>query len=158
MKEAAFVEEFKKLLKRHKVWASGSLRLRDLSNNEWDKESATCELVEMLNYGYAKDRSGPFLKLEINQNIPKFHSGFKKSGMTLMDKDKLLADGIESPIDKTPFTNRREWKEHLKRNGCVEIGNDFNKPAYKPQEGDFNCRKELTQAIEQVAEKHGIRS
>lgn len=78
--------------------------------------------------------------------------------ITLLDRDKLLANGIVSPLDqKTAFHNRRDWGEHLKRNDCVEVGNDFNKSTEKKREikGDFDCRKELAQATHQVMEKYG---
>lgn len=73
----------------------------------------------------------------------------------IIDKDRLLANGIASPIDKSMHTNRRTWKEHLKANGCVEIGNDFNKSTgKKPLEGNFDCRKELTEATNRVWDKY----
>lgn len=76
----------------------------------------------------------------------------------LQDRDILLKDGILSPLDqKTAFHNRRDWNEHLKRNGCVEIGNDYNNSTQKKSEikGDFNCRQELGKATYQVMEKYG---
>lgn len=79
------------------------------------------------------------------------------ANLTLMDKDVLLKDGIKSPIDQQSyFTNRKDWNNHLKANGCIEYGNDLNnhKPP-KEMRGDFDCRKELTQATNQIAEKYG---
>ncbi len=73
-------------------------------------------------------------------------------------RDKLLENGVISPLDgKTVFLNRYDWSEHLKRNGCVEIGNDFNNAVNKKREteGDFNCRAELAKVTHQVAEKYG---
>lgn len=84
--------------------------------------------------------------------------GRQISSITLMDKDKLLANGILSPLDqKTAFHNRKDWGEHLKRNGCVEIGNDLNKATEKKREikGDFDCRAELGKVTHQVMEKYG---
>lgn len=81
----------------------------------------------------------------------------KHSGVTVIMTDKLLENGVVSPLDgKTAFHNRRTWKEHLKANGCVEIGNDYNNLKKKTEiQGDFDCRKELSQAVNQVAEKYG---
>ena len=81
-----------------------------------------------------------------------------KINTTIMDKDKLLANGIISPLDmKTAFHNRRDYADHLKRNGCVEIGNDFNKSTEKKREikGDFDVRAELSEATHRVMEKYG---
>lgn len=78
--------------------------------------------------------------------------------MTIFDRDKLLADGILSPIDrKTAFSNRKDWAEHLRANGCVEIGNDFNNAKEIPGKlrGDFDVRDDLGRATYQVMEKHG---
>lgn len=77
--------------------------------------------------------------------------------ITLMDKDKLLANGVKSPINKKSFTNRREWKEHLKANGCVEVGNDFNnaKEVAGKLRGDYDVRDDLGKATYEVMAKYG---
>lgn len=77
--------------------------------------------------------------------------------ITLQDRDVLLKDGVISPLDgKTAFHNRRDWADHLKRNDCVEIGNDFNNAKPRTEiRGDFDCRKELSQATHQIMEKYG---
>lgn len=83
--------------------------------------------------------------------------GQKSGKVTIQDRDKLLANGILSPLDgKTAFHNRRDWADHLKRNNCVEYGNDMNNhKAPTEVRGDFDCRKELSEATYQVMEKHG---
>ena len=84
--------------------------------------------------------------------------GRKSLNIELVDRDFLLKDGVLSPLDqKSAFHNRHDWAEHLKRNGCVEIGNDFNNATQKKREvvGDFDCRRELAQATHQVMEKYG---
>lgn len=79
------------------------------------------------------------------------------SRIAIMDRDVLLKNGVTSPIDpKQSFTNRRDWAEHLKRNDCVEIGNDFNNAVPRKEiRGDFNCREELSKVTHQVMEKYG---
>lgn len=82
----------------------------------------------------------------------------KKSKISIMDKDKLLANGVLSPLDmKTAFHNRVDYADHLKRNGCVEVGNDFNKSTEKKREikGDFDVRAELSKVTHQVMDKYG---
>lgn len=120
---------------------------------EWEAASKECPLV--LTYG---EHSNFMKAMDIACAIEDNRlSGHEKSKITVMDHDILLKDGVKSPLDqKTYFTNRQRWKDHLKANGCVEIGNDFNdaKPRTEVR-GDFDCRKELSQAVYQVMEKHG---
>ena len=82
----------------------------------------------------------------------------KSLKISILDKDKLLANGVLSPLDmKTAFHNRRDYADHRKRNRCVEVGNDFNNSTKKKRqiEGDFDCRAELSQATHQIMEKYG---
>jgi len=92
---------------------------------------------------------------EFNRAQPKPVSN---APVTISMRDKLLENGVISPLDgKTAFHNRHSWAEHLKKNGCVEIGNDFNNATQKKREikGDFDCRDELGRATYQIAEKYG---
>jgi len=152
-----FLGELTELLKKHKVWLSGSIRLREL-NSEWDEKTATCLITPTNgNHPYV-DTSGPFINFSIIpvERVNNFSSTKVKT--VIMDKDKLLRDGVLSPLDmKTAFHNRRDYAEHLKANGCVEIGNDFNKSTEKKREikGDFDCRAELAQAVNQAQDKYG---
>lgn len=151
-----FLVDLKKVLKKHRVWPSGSLRLREL-NGSWDEKTADALITESNGYPPYKDTSGPFINFSI---IPIEIVGNCKSSKVntvIIDKDVLLKDGIVSPLDgKTAFHNRREWGEHLKANGCVEYGNDMNNhKAPTEVRGDFDCRKELAQATHQVMDKYG---
>lgn len=86
---------------------------------------------------------------EYNRSLPYTPS----THITIVDRDKLLANGVLSPLDhQTYFTNRKDWADHLKANGCVEIGNDYNNSIKNNREvkGDFDCRKELAQATHQI--------
>lgn len=57
-------------------------------------------------------------------------------------------------LDGKPIGSRREHREFLKRNGCVEVGNDFNNTkSPKEVRGDFNVRPELSRAVHQVLNK-----
>lgn len=80
------------------------------------------------------------------------------SKITICDRDKLLANGVLSPIDnKTHFSNRRDWNNHLKANDCVEIGNDFNSAREVPGQlrGDYDIRSDLAKATHEVMDKYG---
>jgi hypothetical protein len=54
-------------------------------------------------------------------------------------------------VDGKPIGGRAQHREYLKRHDCVEIGNE-TKHLTQPKEikGDFNVRKELTEATRQV--------
>lgn len=148
--------DLKKVFKKHKAWPSGSLKLREL-NGEWDEKTAECIITDEHGVFPYKDTSGPFIDFTIIpvEKVSNFTG--RKVNTTIMDKDKLLANGIISPLDgKTAFSNRRDWGEHLKANGCVEYGNDLNNHKAPTEiRGDFDCRKELSQATHQVMEKYG---
>lgn len=71
--------------------------------------------------------------------------------ITVYNNDGLLHDGIKSPIDGTMFTSKKKWNDHLRQHNCREVGNDWNnKTPNREVRGDFDCRKELTQAVRQV--------
>lgn len=107
----------------------------------------------------ARDESDNFCKAMKLSNIKEdIRLGKQLGKLTIVDGDKLLANGVLSPIDqKTVFHNRKDWAEHLKRHNCIEFGNDFNKSTEKMREikGDFDCREQLTKATHQIAEKYG---
>lgn len=152
----ALLMDIQKVLKKHRAWLSGSLKIRTLNSDKWDELTADCSVCDELDFGYAKDKSGPFLKFSIQEQPPKITFSARASKTVIMDKDHLLKDGILSPIDKKAFHNRREWNDHLKRNGCIELGTEANKlTGKKPLEGDFNCRKELSEVVERVSQKYG---
>lgn len=77
--------------------------------------------------------------------------------MIIIDKDKLLKDGVRSPADGSVYSNRREWNEHLKSKGLVEVGNDYNGQKPRELQGDYNCRKALTEATREVLSKRNDR-
>jgi hypothetical protein len=157
MNSDAFLKDLTEVLKKHKVWPSGSIKLREL-NGEWDEKTANCIITASAGNRPYIDISGPFINFSIIPVESKITSANRKVTTVIMDKDKLLANGVLSPLDmKTAFHNRRDYAEHLKANGCVEIGNDFNKSTEKKREivGDFDCRSELAQAVNQAQDKYG---
>ena len=42
----------------------------------------------------------------------------------IVNRDAAFADGVASPADGRRYRSRREWDEHLRAHGMVEIGND----------------------------------
>lgn len=149
------LNDLKRIFKKHGVWPSGSLKLREFKNG-WDGKTADCIVADENGAFPYKDTDGPFINFSIIpvEIAPSFVA--KKVNTVLMDKDALLANGIKSPLTQESFTNRKAWAEHLKANGCVEIGNDFNNAKMRTEvRGDFDCRKELSQATHQVMDKYG---
>lgn len=69
--------------------------------------------------------------------------------IAIVDKDILLKEGVRSTVDNKIYGNRRVWNEHLKRHGCVEIGNDYNNKTPKPNNADHNVRADLINAMKQ---------
>lgn len=152
-----FVADLKKVLKKHKVWLSGAIKIREIKS-VWDEKTAECMITDENGCFPYKDTSGPFINFNIIPLEIKNSFSNRKVSTVIMDRDKLLANGVLSPLDqKTAFHNRKDWGEHLKANGCVEIGNDFNNSTEKKREikGDFDCREELAKATHQVMEKYG---
>lgn len=157
MNRDAFTGDLDVLLKKHRIWLSGTLKIRSL-DNDWDETTSRCSIVDEDGAFPYKDTDGPFLALTVLQKPRENTFSARNINVTIMDKDKLLANGVLSPLDmKTAFHNRRDYAEHLKVNGCVEIGNDFNKSTEKKREikGDFDCRNELAKATHKVMEKYG---
>lgn len=151
-----FLNDLKKVFKKHKVWPSGSVKLREIGS-EWDEKTAEVIISDEHGVFPYKDKSGPFIDFSIIPVEKANNFSGAKVKTIIMDKDKLLADGILSPLDqKSAFHNRREWAEHLKANNCVEYGNDLNNhKAPTEVRGDFDCRKELAQATHQIMDKYG---
>lgn len=154
---ALFTTELKKLMDKHGCYLVGNIKVKITSDDRLDLTTYLCEVAEAIDCGMGIfDRMGPFLIGHANQKIS--HSNFdaKKSNITVLMADKLLENGVLSPINQEAFHNRREWKEHLKANNCVEFGNDLNNA--KPRSdvrGDFNCREELGKATYEIMEKYG---
>lgn len=155
MNRDTFLSDIKKVLKKHNVWLSGTLKIRTVGE-EWDAATASAHIADIYEFPPYRDTSGPFIHLEIEHK--QLESQYVKNAVktVIYDKDKLLAEGVPSPITKESFHNRREWNNHLKQHGCVEIGNDFNNAKMREEvRGDFDCRKELAQATHQIMEKYG---
>lgn len=75
--------------------------------------------------------------------------------MSVGNRDVCFGDPVKSVVDGTHHTSRQRYNEHLKANGCVEIGNDsgYGKPKKREIQGDFNVRKELAEATREVLSK-----
>jgi hypothetical protein len=54
-----------------------------------------------------------------------YNDKFKQDRLVIIDREKPMGDGVESPITGEFFTNRRTYEDHLKDEGCEIIGNDY---------------------------------
>lgn len=142
-----FIDDLHRLCVKYDVFPVGNLRIRQ--GNEWDKKSFEIKSVNELNYGYAKDKGGPFILMNVNQIeiIQKFN--VKKVNTVIQDKDVLLRDGVKSQVDGKMYTRRADYNDHLKRHDMVEVGDQAPTKAPKEIRGDFDCKKELHEAIKQ---------
>jgi hypothetical protein len=154
-----FTRDLQKLMQKHGCYLLGNHRIStdEIINSTTLACEVTAEIAVQSGIHTITDRSGPFIIVNADRKeiIPSFYQG-NKSHVSIMDKDRLLANGVVSPIDQTVFHNRRDWANHLKSHDCVEFGNDLNN-AKAPTEmrGDFNCREELGKATYQIMEKYG---
>lgn len=59
---------------------------------------------------------------------------------------------IFSHADGKRYSNRHSWEDHLKATNCFEVGNEYNKKdiSQRKLRGNFNPRKELSQATHEV--------
>ncbi len=67
--------------------------------------------------------------------------------------DKLFNEkNIQSPADGKYYSNRQQWNEMLKRNNCMEFGNDQKAKPRPVQMKNMN----LKPAIADAMKKHGV--
>lgn len=73
--------------------------------------------------------------------------------MVIGDIAPYQAVAIDAASGKAPMiTSRSQHRDYLKRNGYVEVGNEMPKQRTETH-GDFNVRRELTQAVREVLPK-----
>ena len=76
------------------------------------------------------------------------------ASVVVFNHDKLLHDGVKSPVDGKMYTSRKTWGDHLKAHNCREVGNDWNnKLPQRELRGDFNVRPELERVAHQILNK-----
>lgn len=65
--------------------------------------------------------------------------------------DKLFDKGhIVSPADGKAYGNRQQWNEMLKRNNCVEFGNDIKPKARKQEFKDMKLKPAIAEAMKKA--------
>ena len=74
----------------------------------------------------------------------------------IADIQPYQAMGVDVATGKAPvITSRSEHRAYLRRNGYVEVGSDMPKLSERKTEGDFNVRRELTEAARAVLSQPG---
>ena len=74
--------------------------------------------------------------------------------MVLSDLSPYQAMGVDVATGKAPvITSRSKHREYLRRNNYIEVGNEVPKMRTEVY-GDFNVRKELTEAVREVLPKY----
>ncbi len=151
---ASFVSGLEKLMKKHDCYLIGDFKITH--SNIINTDTLVCTTAEYIHCGGIKNNMGPFIVINADRIEKKSNFDSKKVNITVLMKDKLLENGVLSPIDGKAFHNRADWADHLKRHDCVEFGNDLNNAKQREEvRGDFDCRKELGEATHRVMEKYG---
>lgn len=120
----------------------------------------SCELtpqeIEIINTAFAElsheMRAVAFsISDKMVSNNHEHNKNYRSKGIKIgiQDKDILLKNGVKSQADGRIYGNRRDYNDHLKRHDVVEIGDQAPIHASKEIRGDFECRKELHDAIKQ---------
>lgn len=64
--------------------------------------------------------------------------------------DDLGIKGVINPVDGKPYDSKSSYYRTVKDAGCQIVGNDPIPAKKREIVGDFDCRKEVAQAIEQA--------
>ncbi len=112
-----FKEELDKLLKKHKYALLSYIKLGNLD----EYQSQTLKQTDIIDYGYAKER-GVFIEASLKEKPKKQEdiTPYKKafSGFTFKE--------FVSPIDGTRIASTAALRDHERKHGVKQVGNDFN--------------------------------
>lgn len=158
------VTDLESVLRKHKVALEGKIRICAPDRFKAATSLSFQETIEV-NVGVhtCRDESGPFILLTAEEK-PLARAAFTKlsydSAMLNIDKDKLLREGIASPLDKSIHTNRKSYNDHLRAHGCREVGNDYNnaKPKEWEHVSDASIKDSVAQAVHEVFDRHNIKT
>ena len=79
---------------------------------------------------------------------PPLHPRHGSGPMIISD----FTEPVKSLVDGHRYSSKRQYRDHLRAHGCVEVGNDFNAMPQKnaPSGVDTNVAPAIAQAVEQV--------
>ena len=64
--------------------------------------------------------------------------------------DDLGIKGIINPVDGKPYSSKSEYHKTVKKSGMEVVGNDAPTETRREIQGDYDCRRDIAQAIEQT--------
>lgn len=148
-----FTNALSELCKKHSVYLGGKLRILDMDRYEPVPDII---MLETMVDGIITDRTGPFLLLSCPFKPQKANNlNIKTGNHLIIDKDKALNGGVVNPLDGKKYDTRHKWDETLKRHNCHQA--DTSMPTKKEElKGNYNARKELTEATREVLSKRGL--
>lgn len=115
-----FCEELKSLCESHEVILLGAHRITPLE--KYKQETVSYAVVDTVEYGGIKDRSGTFLLCEAELvPAPKVEFKPQRCRIAVLDRERVMYDGIRSPIDNSMHYSRASYDDHLKRHDCVVV-------------------------------------
>jgi hypothetical protein len=75
--------------------------------------------------------------------------------MVIADIAPYQAMAVDVATGKPPVIGSRSaHRDFLKRNGYIEVGNEMPDISKRRQQGDFNVRQELREAVREVLPRH----
>lgn len=83
---------------------------------------------------------------EVPEHIP---AGVSDAGVYVIS-DSMGVHGIQSQADGKYYDSKSKYRAELKSQGMIEMGSDAPTKARTELRGDFDVRKELSQAIDRV--------
>lgn len=105
----------------------------DLWGRKYVIDSAICKAIS----------SGKVKKIE--QEI----ASCRSAPNVISDDLKAGINGLHNPADGKMYDSKSAYYKGVKAAGCIVMGNDAPAEARKEERGDFDCSKELKEAIQQ---------
>lgn len=145
----SFEEDLTKLCGKHGICLTGTLKIRPVG----DYESSNIKRQSIIDYGHARDTTGPFLVCDVIPKKPieqQCDVGFR--GYVAPDYR-----GYECPVSGKWIDGRAAHRENLKRTGCrlLERGEKEEAPKRRQEEINESTAKSARQIAEKIAQNWG---
>lgn len=95
----------------------------------------------------ARDRKTHLIEQENSKFIP---APYKPRRMRTVGWQTDSMDGVRNPVDGKMYDSKSRLRRSYRENGVIEVGNEPIPTKPRETVGDFDCRKEVAQAIEQT--------
>lgn len=147
----SFEDDLKSLCKKHNIFIIGSLKIR--CGDQFDESSFSVKSANEINYGYAKDTTGPFLICSVEMKPAKpVNCDIGLRGYIAPDYK-----AYECPVTGKLIDGRTEHRENLKRTGCrlLEKGEKEQAPKRRQEGINESAAKSARQIAETIARNWG---